>query len=46
MSRVDVVRAAMVEAMKAKDKSKEKIPLSHAVIRTEKCGDRQAFPAD
>ena len=38
MSRVDVVRAAMVEAMKRF--------LIHAIIRTEKCGDRQAFSAD
>ena len=45
MSRVDVVRAAMVEAMKAKRQSKKRF-LIHAVIRTEKCGDRQAFPAD
>ena len=45
MSRVDVVRAAMVEAMKAKDKAR-KDSLSMLLIRTEKCGDRQAFPAD
>lgn len=45
MSRVDVVRAAMVEAMKAKDKAR-KDSFIHAVIRTEKCGDRQAFSAD
>ena len=35
MSKIDVVRAAMVEAMKAKDKAR------HAAFRTEERADRQ-----
>lgn len=45
MSRVDVVRAAMVEAMKAKDKAR-KDSLSMLLSALKNGGDRQAFSAD
>ena len=38
MSKIDVVRAAMVEAMKAKDKAR-KDSLSNASFCAEKCPD-------
>ncbi len=37
MSKIDAVRAAMVEAMKAKDKAR-KDSLFHAAVRPQKCG--------
>ena len=40
MSKIDVVRAAMVEAMKAKDKAR-KDSLSMIAFRTEERADRQ-----
>ena len=41
MSKIDVVRAAMVEAMKAKDKER-KDSLSHASLCVKERADRQA----
>lgn len=44
MSKIDVVRAAMVEAMKNKDKAR-KDALSMLLSFKER-GDRQTFPTD
>ena len=41
MSKIDVVRAAMVEAMKAKDKREKGFPF-HASLRIKERADRQA----
>ena len=45
MSKIDVVRSAMVEAMKNKDKAR-KDALSSALKRFKERGDRQTFPTD
>ena len=42
MSKIDVVRSAMVEAMKNKDKAR----IIHALKRFKERGDRQTFPTD
>ena len=42
MSKIELVRAVMVEAMKAKDKDR-KDSLSMLLSAFKECGDRQAF---